>query len=157
MHRVIKELAWAAHSKRPPGLPFGRCRGTAAIGLRYERKVAAQFPSAIHGQWWNFCDAAGLGYCQTDVVLLLFGHLIILECKLTDCLSGRAQLAELYVPVVSKALARPAHGIIVARNAAADSDPRLVVGTMAEALRLTCAKGVIPTLQWLGKARLPQS
>ena len=104
-------LRSAERSERPLGMPVGRPRGAKAQGVRYEKACSAAIPQAKPGQWWHFIDANGPGYCQTDLVLIGRDSVLVLECKYTWTMNAWEQLERLYLPVVEKALARPAYGV----------------------------------------------
>ena len=135
---------------KPRGIPVARPRnGSKRYGLRYERDVANR-TGGRHGLWWNYCDSAGPGWCQTDVVLLLDGEAIVLECKLTEVEQARAQLGGLYLPVVSHALKRPTRGIVVVRHLSRETNPKNVVSSLGSALKLA-TRDYYPTLHWIGR------
>ena len=91
--RVIVGLHYAAMCLRPANLPKARPKGAKAAGLRYEKALAAAIPRAEHGQWFEFTDLNGPGHCQMDLLIVGNKRVVILECKLTDVQTGRAQLA----------------------------------------------------------------
>ena len=151
MARFVAGLTQAHRlPSRPTCIPLSRPRnGSKRYGLRYERSVAER-TNGQHGIWFSFYDANGPGYCQPDVLLGLEGQIVILECKLTEVDEARKQLAYLYVPVVSKALERPAKGIVVVRHLTRESDPSNVCTSLGEALKR--ASGTYyPTLHWIGR------
>lgn len=140
-------------TSRPSFLPSQRARkGSKGYGIRYERSVATK-SGGLHGQWFKFCDANGNGWCQTDVLLLLDGEVVVVECKLTDVDEAREQLRYLYLPVVSKALSRPARGIVCVRHLSKESNTSLVVTSMGQALKVA-SEGYYPTLHWIGRGPL---
>lgn len=100
----------------PAIIPRPRPRGIKALGTRYEKLVAKQLPYAQHGVWWQYRDSNGRGLCQTDFLLDDPKVPVILECKHTWTAEGMEQLEELYIPVVSMALGRPAIGIQVCKH-----------------------------------------
>jgi hypothetical protein len=125
-------------------------RGTKAKGLKFERDIAKLLgPLAHHGQWFEFWDANGRGYCQPDIVFQTGGNIYILEVKLTNILEAMEQLYGLYIPVVSKALGQTARGIIVARHLIQVGDMNRVVDSLAGAVEKT--QEVIPILHYIGK------
>lgn len=92
-------------------------RGSAkALGLAYERALAeALGDGAQRGVWWEFEDAAGRGWCQTDLIVE-GAQVLVLEVKYSWLLEAHEKLAQLYVPVVQMALGKPAFGLVVARR-----------------------------------------
>jgi hypothetical protein len=113
--RVIRELRWARMCSRPPGIPVGRARGAKGRGVTYERDLARFLPLAAHGQWFEFEDAEGLGYCQTDLILSLEDVVAVFEAKYTWTIDGLRELRDLYLPVVGEALIKPVSGVMVCR------------------------------------------
>ena len=135
---------------RPSCIPGGYARkGAKAYGLRYERTVALR-TGGLHGIWFSYVDANGLGYCQPDVLLGMDGELIILECKLTEVDDARKQLAHLYLPVVAKATGRPTRGIVVTRHLTRETNPSNVCSSLGEALK-RATSDYAPTLHWIGR------
>jgi hypothetical protein len=117
MTRVVSGLKWARPIARPRVIPFTRPRGKKAAGLRYERALAQQFDRCVPGQWWEFQDENGHGYCQTDLVTSVTpgGTLVVLEAKYTWTLEGHHQLEMLYLPVVAWATKRRVLGVLVCK------------------------------------------
>lgn len=113
-HRRIRGLRWARRADGPPpGLPRSRPRGAKAKGLRYEKALAAALPRALHGVWWQFEDANGPGWCQTDLLLRSPWGLVVLEAKYTWVPEGHSQLGELYLPVIGLAMGETPLGVVV--------------------------------------------
>lgn len=136
-HRVVQGLLWATPVAEGPWGP-GRARGAKAMGLRFERQVAAAIPGAIHGQWFKFEDTNGVGFAQPDLLLGL-GHrtVAILECKYSWVAEGHTQMELLYAPIVWAAL-RPDRLVFVqiCRNLRPGASAGIqVCGTLEEALR----------------------
>lgn len=99
------------------------------MGVAFEGKAAKYldtlWPNAVHGQWFEFEDASGLHYCQTDH-LVLFDHCVLLfESKLTQC-NCVDQINGLYRPVVELAFDRPVIATQVCKNLVKDPGPGLV-------------------------------
>ena len=135
---------------RPTCIPISRPRnGSKRYGLAYERSVASR-TNGQHGIWFSFVDANGLGYCQPDVLLGLDGQVVVLECKLTEVDEARAQLGHLYLPVVARALGKPARGIVVVRHLTRESNPSNVCTSLGEALK-RASDTYFPTLHWIGR------
>lgn len=152
--RTIRGLKWArALPARPSCIPQGRPRGAKAQGLRYERALAAMLPAARHGQWFEFEDLGGRGYCQVDLLLdRPEGGLLILEAKYTWTFEGHQQIEGLYVPVVERAWGMRAKGVVVAKRLVPGVvGVAKVVGTLEEASAWASGRVV---LHWLGKGAL---
>lgn len=118
MPRKIKGLKWArALDSRPAQIPQARPRGLKAKGLAYEAQVGQIVPGATRGQWFEFWDSNGPGFCQVDYILPGPGAgFVLLECKLTWTPEAFEQLEGLYIPVVCAATGFPAIGLQVCRN-----------------------------------------
>lgn len=141
-HRVVQGLLWAEAVREGPWGRSPRARGAKAAGLRFEREVAAALPRAIHGQWFRFEDANGVGYAQPDLLLGLGSRVVaILECKYSWVPEGHSQMELLYVPIVQKAL-RPDVLLLVqvCRNLRPGANGAArVCGTLGEALQAALA------------------
>ena len=115
-HRIVDGLTWAAETGRPSGLPVTRPRGSKGAGLRYEKEISkALGREMIRGQWWEFRDKNGYGYCQTDLFREGDRFCLVLETKYTWCPEGHSQLELLYRPVVEFVTRKPMLGIQVCR------------------------------------------
>jgi len=149
-HRVVVGLKWARPCGRPGCIPRSRPRGAKAQGVRYERALAKALPAARHGQWWEFEDRNGLGFCQTDLIWEADGRMVVLEVKYTWVWSGHTQLEQLYRPVVEAATGMGVSGIVVCKNLIPEI-PRTVhvTGELGAALGLAKA-GALCALHWLG-------
>lgn len=156
----VDGLLWARPCLRPASISFGRPRGAKAAGIRYERAVARACAlhyarETTHGQWFEYEDASGHHWCQTDVLISWLdgsGH-CILECKLSDsehAAGAREKLTRLYCPVVALALKAPCKAIIVTRHLNEKSDTRSVCDTLESAIALSRTQ--IPLLHWLGRS-----
>lgn len=150
-HRVIKGLQWAR--PRESG-PFGRsrARGAKAQGLRYERALAKALPSAKHGQWFEFCDLFGSGWCQPDLIYDLGHALLVLEAKYTWVPEGQTQIDHLYRPVVEKALGKPVHGVVVCKTLIPGMSCRVFASLREAALAAMSGDSVV--LHWQGTPKL---
>ncbi len=104
-------IVWAQKCNRPRCIPSSRPRGVKAEGLRYEGALARALAPAVRGQWWQYRADGPMRYCQTDLLL----GAVIVECKLSWVPEGQRSLDELYLPVVSRALDRPARGFVACR------------------------------------------
>lgn len=148
-YRVIEGLLSARASDRPQGMPKSRARGAKAAGLRYERELARALPQAKHGQWWQFVDRNGPGYCQTDLLLKTELGLFVLEVKYTWTLAGHGQLSKLYRPVVEKALGQPVGLVQVCKKLLPETPRQTIRLSLKEALALA-ASGAPAVLSWIG-------
>lgn len=136
----------------PPriGHPHPRRGSAKAAGLAYERSLAGALPGAVHGQWFQFRDAAGLGWCQVDVFVEGQREVLVMEVKYSWILEAHEKLERLYLPVVRMALGKPTLGLVVARRL----DPEMVrqrvlhAEDLAQALAL--ARRGRACLHWLG-------
>jgi hypothetical protein len=148
--RVISRLSAASpRSSNPWGAKRPRrAKGSRARGLAYEKLVAQAIPGALHGQWFDFLDAAGPGCCCPDVLLLAKRATVCIEVKLTDCDEGREQLSLLYAPILRWIYQKPVLLVLVVKHLTPRST--LVVEDLRSALRLA-ESGAIPTLHWLGR------
>jgi hypothetical protein len=157
-HRVVEGLRWARPCARPACIPHGRPRGVKALGVSYERRVGAAVvarlgPASVRsGQWFEFEDANGHGWCQVDVLARLGDLVAVLECKLADVAGAQGQLRELYLPVVALATRRPVVGVVVVRHLERGAQVPRVCTSLREAL--TCAAGAPSVLHWIGKGQI---
>lgn len=116
-HRRIKGLRYVQPlADRPSFIPEARLRGVRQLGARYEREIEKALPEAKRGQWFEFVDQNGQGYCQVDFMLKREGYVVLLEAKHTWTPVGHLQLEELYRPVVEKLLGVPAIGVVVCKR-----------------------------------------
>lgn len=147
-HRQVRGLIWARRAERPTGLPHGRARGAKAAGLRYEAGLARALPDALHGQWFQFQDERGLGWCQPDLLFEESG--LILEAKYTWVPEGHSQLESLYLPVVGRALQRRVFGLVVCRALPGKLPPGVtLVHSLAEG-RSVASRGLRAVWHCLG-------
>lgn len=145
--RLVSGVKWASLCDRPSCIPAPRSqKGAKGAGLRYERLFAKQFPTALHGQWFEYMDREGRGFCQPDLIAsFLPTCLVVFEVKYTLCDEAFLQLNNLYLPVVRAAMAAPVVGIVVARNLTRTS--AAVVASVEDAMR----QDDIPVLHWVGQ------
>ena len=155
--RTISHLQRACICSAPPNIPQARLKGKKAAGLRYERQLAKVLPSAIHGQWFQFFDANGPGFCQPDFCLVPSKQdntIIVLEAKYTWCPEAHDQLWDLYVPVVQKSFQMPTFGAVVCKNLRPGMNGCAIFNTfrdIAEASRSYQDRGRY-VWYWLGQA-----
>lgn len=161
MSREITGLKWARLSKPPGWLREKRRKGSRALGIRYERKLAELLASRFalsHGQWFEFEDASRQSWCQPDIILHYeredaaksFGP-VVLECKLMRVENALKQLRGLYLPVVERALRPivPPRGIVVVKSLSHASDESPICASLDEAIE-RASSGEVPTWHWLG-------
>jgi len=116
--RIIQNLQWAKKLDRRPDClpPVKHLRGSRRVGLKFEADLTRNLPGAIHGQWFQYCDSVGTGFCQPDILLFhLNGTIAVLECKLSQQDSAFQQLQS-YKMVVGRAFQRKVIGIQVTKN-----------------------------------------
>jgi hypothetical protein len=153
-HRIIQGLKWARPCERPVCIPRSRSRGVRALGLSYERlvgeRIGKRYPRTRRGQWFEFEDSRGRGYCQIDVVFPHDGEFVVLECKLADVFQGLSQIEELYLPIVRQF--GPARGVVVVKHV----DRKLQLARVCTSLReaIACASATPSVLHWIGKGPL---
>src|SRR5882724_3735460 len=127
MHRVIRGLIWARACDRPSSIPQGRPRGAKRRGISYESALAAHLTFAKHGQWFEFQDLNGRGYCQVDLLCetpeqdWITTHprnrlVDVLEVKYSWVPEAHSQIEQLYRPVVERALGATVLPIVVCKN-----------------------------------------
>jgi hypothetical protein len=101
----------------------------------------------FHNQWIRFEDSNGEGYAQPDSYLVLKSRVICFECKLTETLSGYAQLEKLYKPLLAAIYSRPIVLILTCKNLSRLDLRRSEVASLREAL--FARAGGVATFQWL--------
>lgn len=108
-------------------------------------------PEAKHGQWFEFEDLNGRGCCQTDLLFGQGGVCWVLEVKYSWTVEGHRQLEELYLPVVSKAIARPTRGLVVCRRLTEGMRGVRVASGLQEAILLAETERRV-AWHWLGQS-----
>jgi hypothetical protein len=132
--RQIVGLRWVKGLAGRPGfIPESRPRGVKALGKRFEDAVEGEI-GGVRGQWFEFEDANGLGWCQTDFILRRGDLLVVLECKHTWTPDGFRQLHGLYLPVVERWSGREVLGIQVCKRLV-PGDLGLIFGELEDAVR----------------------
>jgi hypothetical protein len=143
-------------TERPSCIPLSRPRGAKAAGLRFERALHKSLKGSILGQWFEFEDESGPGFCQTDLLFSIPGRpkgglVIVIECKYTLVPGAHSKLSSLYIPVVEKAMGCRAAGVVVVKNL----DPRYRRGriftSLHEAAYAALDSGYPTLLQWSGQ------
>jgi hypothetical protein len=151
-HRIVRGLSFAEPCSRPSSIPEAKAkRGAKAAGLRFERALAKAIPQSTHGQWFKYLDANGSGHCQVDILLIGKTNIGLIECKLSNVEEGRAQIDELYRPILSWHFRRPVRGIVACQHLspALAGDPH-VYSDLKSALR-AARDDLIPVFHWLGR------
>ncbi len=144
---------------RPLCIPIGRPRGVKAKGIRYEnivgRALLERFPKhgISLGQWFEYCDVNGRGYCQVDVLIYRVADdsYVACEIKLTDTPSAQQQLQLLYLPVIQAATNRRVSAMIIARNVTPQS--RDIHDDFRNAVRASI-DGIVPVWHFLGRGKV---
>ena len=117
-----------------PLFPKPRATSTAAaFGLRYERKLFRAFKkskfSVEHNPWFMFEDSVGRAWCSPDFILDQIKYLVVVECKYTYVPNAFQKLISLYIPIVQKALKKPAFPLVICKNLTPDAPkPALCIG-----------------------------
>jgi len=108
---VIRGLRWVkALDDRPRFISSPRIRGVQRAGLIYENRIANYMKAlygdkVLHGQWYEFEDRRGLGWCQPDIIVLPDKDrkfILVLECKLKATKKAWVQLNYMYRPVLER-------------------------------------------------------
>ena len=154
MSRQLRGLRWAKLAERPGGIPKSRPRGAKARGLAYEAELASQLPEARHGQWFEFEDSAGRGWCQVDLLIPRSRLVVVMEVKLTWTPEAFRQLSGLYLPIVRKVWGCEAVGLQVCRNLVPGLSS-VVVGDLERGVE-QAARGREVCWHWLGSGRRPR-
>lgn len=120
-HRVIDDLrVCALLSARPKFIPRPGGKGSKALGRTYQNKVGKfirrKFPDLVTGQWFEYVDANGRGWCETDHYLVFEDQVILFECKLTQTHVAFLQMDELYKPILRKIYGKPVTGVQVCKH-----------------------------------------
>ncbi len=146
-HRVVRGLKWAREAEKAP---FGKPRGRGAkrFGINYEKALAKALPQALNGVWYEFCDSAGMGFAQPDLITQLDETLIVLEAKYTWVPEAQTQINLLYKPILEMVHGQRVVGIVVCK-ALVPGIRAPITGNFEEAIRLALG-GASPVFQWLG-------
>jgi hypothetical protein len=151
--RTIIGLSWAKAEVAGPFEARRTPRGVRGLGVRYEREVAkALGPGARAGQWFQFEDANGPGWCQTDLLVVGKRNALVLEAKLTWLSGAHRQIEQLYRPIVEKVYGLVVLPVVVCKNLVPGmpGDYQVVAG-LAAALEVARAGGRA-VLHWRGGA-----
>lgn len=146
-------IIYAAPCLRPKFIPAPkRLRGTKRLGIAYENALAKAIPSATHGQWFEYRDETGPGWCQTDLLLESAKRVVVVEVKLTDLQAARLQLESLYLPVLRAAFPEKSiHSIVALRHVTNVPEDVVIFDKFSEALWAARDGGPAPIFHWLGK------
>lgn len=117
-----------------PSGPFPsnrRLRGSAAEGIRYQRKVQDELSAldgygTIHNEpWIRYTDTYGTHWCQPDAVLETYNLVLVTEVKLSlrRFKTAKAQLQSLYRPVLAKIFSKPVVTLIAFKHWTSDVEP----------------------------------
>jgi hypothetical protein len=152
--RRLEHVEWAHECEAPGWAQAKRSRGTKALGLSYERKLAKVLPAgSLHGQWFIYRADGRVGYCQPDFLLRGKSELAVLEAKLTDVEAAWEQLTHLYAPVLRRCYSKEILRVVVTRSVARVPANAEVVETLTQALTLARI-GRLAVLHWIGSGRL---
>lgn len=151
--RIIRNLAWAIPCKRPNCIGHGRPRGVKRLGVVYERLLAEELGGDWkHGQWFEFEDQNGHGYCQPDFVRVVDDAAVVLEAKLTWLPEAHQQIDLLYRPVLEAVFDRQVVGVVVAKRLVAGMNAA-IAHNLPSALEAARAVPRV-ALHWTGKTSL---
>lgn len=80
--------------------------------MAYERRVIAHLREVFgkkveYHQWIEFDDKNGIGFCEPECFVVLPDKVLLVECKRTGSTIGRAQMIELYAPLLNLLLGLP--------------------------------------------------
>ncbi len=153
MSRQISGLLWAKPCAKPSCIPKSRPRGKKAAGLRYERQLA-EAVRGVHGQWFEFEDSRGHGWCQPDIFFESAGVIFVLEAKYTWTEAGFKQIERLYKPILAMSLRRPVFGLVVCKVLVPEMHGSVVCRTLPEATEAAAA-GRKVVLHWIGTGLEP--
>lgn len=151
--RVIRHLSWALPCDRPKCIPKGRPRGAKKQGVLYERALAAELGADWrHGQWFEYEDQNGHGYCQVDFLRRTSDATVVLEAKLSWLPEAHQQISHLYGPVLEWIWGVPVIGVVVAKRLVPGMNAAIAhnLPTALEAARAVSRVA----LHWPGKTSL---
>jgi len=153
----VRGLLWARPCPRPK-LPRSRPRGAKAAGLAYERKLAkaicAEHPLAFHGQWYEFADANGKGFCQPDVVIPRKDYVVVVEIKLSAQEDAWSQARGLYKPILEHVYRRPCYCIIATKFLRSERAADVIEESLEGAIETAHVLNLTPLWHWIGSGPL---
>lgn len=154
-HRVVEGLKWAERRLEGPwGTRGSRPRGAKALGVTYEKALAKALPDALRGVWWEFEDANGGGWCQTDLLLEGRETTLVLEAKLSWVMQGHSQLELLYKPVLELALGKPVLGVVVCKTLRSGMPASVSITSDLPSALALARSARRPVLHWIGNGPL---
>ena len=143
MSRLLRNLLWAREASGSPW-PATRARGAKLAGLRYEKAVGKALPAGfLHGRWFEFQDAEGRGFAQTDYIEPSLG--LCLEVKYTWTPAAHLQLDCLYLPILREVYGGSWRGVVVCKNLL----PGMRVAVFATLREALSWRGGTPVVHWL--------
>lgn len=151
-HRKVKGLV-RAHGpiSRPKCIPKSKPKGTKALGLSFERKLKSVLPkTSLYNPWFNFTDSSGNGYCAPDWLIPTTYHVVIIESKLTRVYDARAQLLELYMPVVGMATGKTPIPVPLVKSLTRLPPNTKVVSKLGHAIDHFLSTGEMAVVHWIG-------
>jgi hypothetical protein len=151
--RQVNGLRWARACERPEAIPIGRSRGAKALGVRYERTLALVWPG-VCGQWFEFEDRNGPGWCQVDFIAKVGEALVVVEAKHSWLASAHVELDTLYLPVVERALGKKPIGLVVAKRLGMEMGRVRICASLEEATGMALL-GHRVVWHWIGGAVAP--
>lgn len=149
-HRIIKGLEWTVPAlKGPWGNKTPPRRGIKGQGHTYEGKLAKKLGVEwLHGQWFQFGDLSGPGWCQPDFLLIQPNFVVLLECKLSWTPIGHLQMSELYEPILIEHFKLPILKIQVCKNLTKQTPWNSITPDLPNAIELA-AKNQPSVWHWL--------
>jgi hypothetical protein len=151
---AVVQVEWAHECEAPAFARKKRLRGTKALGVSYEKKLAKMLPKGtLHGQWFIYSVADKPKYCQPDFLLRGKSELAVLEAKLTDIEAAWEQLEGLYAPVLRACYGKKILLVTVSRSLTRLAAGSKVCETLAEALQ-AARGGQRAVLHWIGTGSL---
>ena len=150
--RKISGLLWARPCPRPKVIPRAKAKtGTKAQGLGYEKKLVKVLPVGHHGQWFEFEDANGRGFCQPDYFFPHPGRIVVVEAKLSWTQAAVIQLEDLYSPILAKVYGLPVQNVVICKILRRDAPLPLLFPSLDLAL---AANLPLSLVHWLGSGPL---
>ena len=106
---------------------------------------------AFHGQWYEFEDAGGRGYCQPDIVIPQDQFVVIVECKLSAQESAWLQARGLYKPVLEHVYRKPVHCIVATKFLRRERAGDIVEESLRDAVTSAMVLNIQPLWHWIGR------
>lgn len=159
-HHRIKLLKTAAPAEPPAFLAAKkrRPRGAKGAGLKFEEKLKLALGKKwLHGQWFRFIDASGIGWCQTDSLYIAPDGVYCIEAKLGNIEAGIAQFKELYEPVLWAVYGRPVFLIVAARYLSSAPRGIFITSSLLEAIEHARIARLGTVLHWRERYPLEQA